>query len=86
MDYLEQRALLGGGSRHALLGNALVLIAPRDSAVQLTIAPGFYLAGAPGGGPSRDRRSGLGTGGAIRTRGADEAWSLATGLREDRPQ
>ena len=33
-----------------LLGNALVLIAPRDSAVQLTIAPGFNLAGALGEG------------------------------------
>src|SRR4029077_7624796 len=42
--------------------------------------------GGARGGPSRDRRSGLGTGRAIRTRGADEARSLATGLREDRPQ
>jgi len=50
MDYLEHRALLQPGSRHDLLGNALVLIAPRDSAVRLTIAPGFDLAGALGAG------------------------------------
>jgi molybdate transport system substrate-binding protein len=50
MDYLEQRALLQPGSRHDLLGNALVLIAPRDSTVRLKIAPGFNLAGALGQG------------------------------------
>ena len=50
MDYLEQRALLRGGSRRDLLGNALVLVAPRGSAVQLHIAPGFNLAAALGDG------------------------------------
>jgi molybdate transport system substrate-binding protein len=50
MDYLEQRALLQPGSRQDLLGNALVLIAPRDSTVRLRIAPGFDLAGALGEG------------------------------------
>jgi len=50
MDYLAQRALLQPGSRHDLLGNALVLIAPGDSPVRLHIAPGFNLAGALGGG------------------------------------
>jgi molybdate transport system substrate-binding protein len=50
MDYLEQRALLQAGSRHDLLGNALVLIAPGDSTVRLKIAPGFDLAGTLGEG------------------------------------
>jgi molybdate transport system substrate-binding protein len=50
MDYLEQRALLQRGSRRDLLGNTLVLIAPRDSTVRLNIAPGFDLAGALGAG------------------------------------
>ena len=50
MDYLEQRALLQPGSRYDLLGNALVLIAPRESTVRLKIAPGFNLADALGQG------------------------------------
>ena len=50
MDYLAQRGLLQRGSRRDLLGNALVLIAPRDSKVRLHIAPGFDLAGALGDG------------------------------------
>jgi molybdate transport system substrate-binding protein len=50
MDYLEQRGLINRGSRRDLLGNALVLIAPADSALQLTIAPGFDLRRALGGG------------------------------------
>jgi len=39
MDYLEQRRLLRLGTRHDLLGNRLVLIAPAASTVQLTLAP-----------------------------------------------
>ncbi len=50
MDYLEQRGLLRGGTRRDVLGNALVLIAPADSTVQLKIAPGFALVAALGGG------------------------------------
>jgi len=50
MDYLEQRSLLQPGSRYDLLGNALVLIAPRDSALRVKITPGFNLAGALGEG------------------------------------
>ena len=49
MDYLEKRGLLRPGTRHDVLGNALVLIAPADSAVQLKIAPGFALVAALGG-------------------------------------
>jgi len=50
MDYLAQRGLIRTDSRRELIGNALVLIAPADSAVRLKIAPGFNLAGALGTG------------------------------------
>jgi molybdate transport system substrate-binding protein len=40
MDYLEQRKLLKPGSRHDVVGNTLVLIAPADSTVSLEIRPG----------------------------------------------
>jgi len=50
MDYLQERALIDPKSRIDLLGNRLVLIAPKDSTVRLTIAPGFALAGLLGDG------------------------------------
>jgi molybdate transport system substrate-binding protein len=50
MDYLDGRGLLKAGSRRDLLGNALVLIAPADSTLQLKITPGFDLRGALRGG------------------------------------
>src|ERR1700687_3380375 len=50
MDYLETRKLIKPQSRSDLLGNSIVLIAPAGSAVKLTIAPGFALAAALGGG------------------------------------
>lgn len=48
MDEVERDGKIVAGSRSNLLGNALVLIAPRDSTIALTIAPGFDLAGALG--------------------------------------
>jgi molybdate transport system substrate-binding protein len=48
VDYLQERGLLRPNSRRNVLGNALVLIAPADSPVQLHIASGFDLAGALG--------------------------------------
>ncbi|HQZ61169.1 MAG TPA: molybdate ABC transporter substrate-binding protein [Dokdonella sp.] len=48
MDVVERAGKLVAGSRSNLLGNALVLIAPNDSTIALTIAPGFDLAGALG--------------------------------------
>jgi len=48
MDHLERRGLLADGTRVDLLGNALVLVAPRDRAVALEIRPGFDLAAALG--------------------------------------
>lgn len=50
MDYLEQRRLIEPGTRRELLGNTLVLIAPADSPVRLTIARDFGLASALGRG------------------------------------
>jgi molybdate transport system substrate-binding protein len=40
MDYLEQRKLLKPGSRHDVVGNRLVLIAPADSTVVVKIKKG----------------------------------------------
>jgi len=48
MDYLAQRNLLRTGSRTDVVSNALVLVAPADSKLQLQIAPGFALAQALG--------------------------------------
>jgi molybdate transport system substrate-binding protein len=48
MDYLEARGLIRPGTRVTLLGNRLVLIAPRDRPIALTIAPGFPIARALG--------------------------------------
>jgi molybdate transport system substrate-binding protein len=48
MDYLQARNLIQAATRHDLLGNQLVLIAPLDSKVSLKIAPHFALAAAIG--------------------------------------
>ena len=50
MDYLQQRNLIDPKTRIDLLGNRLVLIAPKDSKATTTIAPGFPLAQLLGGG------------------------------------
>lgn len=50
MDYLEREALLAPGTRRNLLGNRLVLVAPRAQPLQLEPAPGFPLAKALGDG------------------------------------
>lgn len=51
MDYLADRRLIRTDSRVNLLGNRLVLVAPRVQPVTLKIGPGFALAAALG----RDR-------------------------------
>jgi len=43
MDYLKHRSLIEPKTRIDLLGNSLVLIAPKDSKIEATIAPGFPL-------------------------------------------
>jgi molybdate transport system substrate-binding protein len=48
MDYVQARNLIDRSSRSDILGNRLVLIAPKDSTVALEIAPGFALAKALG--------------------------------------
>ena len=50
MDYLEQRKLLRPESRHDVVFNRLVLIAPADSQVHVKIAPGMDLLKALGDG------------------------------------
>lgn len=50
MDYLEQRNRIAKQSRETLLGNRLVLIAPADSNVSLSIAPQMKIAEALRGG------------------------------------
>jgi molybdate transport system substrate-binding protein len=50
MDYVEQKQLIKPGTRANLLGNKIVLIAPSNSKLQLTIAPNFPLAQALGDG------------------------------------
>jgi len=44
MDYVAERHLIDPKTRFNLLANQLVLIAPKDSAVTVTIKPGFPLA------------------------------------------
>ncbi|MFL6601433.1 MAG: molybdate ABC transporter substrate-binding protein [Steroidobacteraceae bacterium] len=48
MNYLEQRKLLKPGSRHEVVGNHLVLIAPADSTVAVKINKGLDLRAALG--------------------------------------
>ena len=62
MDYLEKRGLLRRGTRHDVLGNALVLIAPADSTVHLKIAPHFDSSPGLGRRAARHRGSGFGAG------------------------
>jgi molybdate transport system substrate-binding protein len=50
MDYLGARGLIRAETRSVLLGNSLVLVAPKESAVQLQASRGFPLAAALGEG------------------------------------
>jgi molybdate transport system substrate-binding protein len=50
MDYLAMKGLIQPATRKPLLGNALVLVAPKDSTANITIAPNFALNAALKGG------------------------------------
>ncbi|KQN00621.1 molybdate ABC transporter substrate-binding protein [Sphingomonas sp. Leaf25] len=50
MDYLAARGVLASATRATLLGNRLVLVAPRASAVRIALRPGFDLRQALGQG------------------------------------
>ncbi|HEX3397537.1 MAG TPA: molybdate ABC transporter substrate-binding protein [Steroidobacteraceae bacterium] len=50
MDYLQARNLIQAATRHDVVGNDLVLIAPVDSKISLKIEPHFALAAALGKG------------------------------------
>jgi molybdate transport system substrate-binding protein len=55
MDYLQERDLIETSTRTDLLGNGLVLVAPKESQIELKVAQKFDLAGALG-----DRRLAMG--------------------------
>jgi molybdate transport system substrate-binding protein len=50
MDYVEKKGLIRPDTRSNLLGNRIVLIAPKDKAAPIAIKPGFDLAKVLGGG------------------------------------
>jgi molybdate transport system substrate-binding protein len=50
MDNVEKAGLVKPGTRANLVGNTLVLVAPRTSTIALRIGPGFDLAGGLGNG------------------------------------
>jgi molybdate transport system substrate-binding protein len=50
MNYVAEKKLIKSETRANLLGNRIVLVAPKDSNVSLTIAPNFALANALDGG------------------------------------
>jgi molybdate transport system substrate-binding protein len=50
MDYGQQKNLINAQTRSNLLGNRIVLVAPKDATVTLSITPGFDLASALKGG------------------------------------
>jgi molybdate transport system substrate-binding protein len=50
MDYLQGRQLIRTASRHDVVANHLVLVAPADSTIRLKIGPGFALAATLGAG------------------------------------
>jgi molybdate transport system substrate-binding protein len=50
MDYLQSRKLIQNHTRHDVLGNRLVLVAPADSKIVLKIEPHFPLAATLGKG------------------------------------
>jgi molybdate transport system substrate-binding protein len=50
MKYLSDKKLIKAGTETKLLGNRIVLIAPKDSKAETTIAPNFDLAGLLGDG------------------------------------
>jgi len=50
MDYVEKKNLVKAGTRSDLLGNRIVLIAPKDKAKAVVIEPGFDIAKIVGDG------------------------------------
>lgn len=50
MDYLQSRNLINASTRRMVVGNRLVLIAPRDSTITVKLAPNVPLAAALGRG------------------------------------
>ena len=55
MDYLAERELIKADTRKTLLGNAIVIVVPKDSTATLAMAPGMDLAGLLGDGADGGR-------------------------------
>ena len=85
MDYLEKKKLIKNDTRVNLLGNRLVLIAPKDSKLDnVTIGQGFDIAKLAGDGRIAVGRRARGAGRQIRQGGAGEARRLGSGGAEAR--
>ena len=81
MDYLQEKKLIDVGSRHTLLGNTLVLVAPKDFTVSLTIEKNFPLFASAG--CRRQARHGSGrqrAGRQIRQGGVDLSRRVGCGV------
>ena len=80
MDYVAKKDLIKADTRVNLLGNKIVLIAPKDSKATIEVKQGFDLAKALGRRQARDGQRRLGAGRQVRQGGAREARRL--GRRE----
>ena len=84
MDYGSQKKVIKDDTRVNLLGNKIVLIAPKDSKIaDVTIGPGFDLAKLAGDGRIATGDVKRGAGRQIRQGGAGEARRLGRGGAED---
>ncbi len=79
MDYLQEKKLIDVGSRHTLLGNTLVLIAPKDLTVSLTIEKNFPLLEASDPTASSPWRCKFSPRGQIRQGRAHLSWRMGCG-------
>ena len=85
MDYSAGKKTIKDDTRVNLLGNRLVLIAPKDSKIDtVAIAPGLRSREADRRRPHRDRRGEFGAGRQIRQERAGEARHLGLGREEVR--
>ena len=73
MEYLAEKNLIKPDTRVNLLGNTLVLIAPKDSTLQAKITPGFDLAAMIGDGKIAMGNTNSVAGRQIRQSGTDQA-------------
>ena len=84
MDYGQQKGLIKPDTRSNLLGNRLVLVAPKDSNISANIQPGLRSRGAAQGRPACHGQRRRGAGRQIRQGGAREARCLGWRQGQDR--